>query len=70
MNDRPRVEFIDPSVNPRPSPALTGKKAAIGLLVALLASAMIAWLAFLGWGMVETLQWLLVLVNSYWTSHF
>jgi hypothetical protein len=70
MNDRPHVELLDPNVNPRPSPARTGKKAAIYLLVALLASAMIAWLALLGWGMVETLQWLLVWVKSYWTSHF
>jgi hypothetical protein len=70
MNDRPGVELLDPSVNTRPSPARTGKKAAICLLVALLASAMIAWLAFLGWGMVETLQWLLVWVKSYWTLHF
>jgi hypothetical protein len=70
MNDLRHVDLRDPAIKPRSSPARTGKKVIIGLLAVLLVSAMIAWLTFLGWGMVEILQWLSVWFKSFWTRHF
>jgi hypothetical protein len=70
MNQLPRIDFEDPTIKPRLSPARSGKKVAICSLAALLASAMIAWLAFLGWGTVEIWQWLSVWGKSFWTVHF
>jgi uncharacterized membrane protein len=70
MNDLRHIDLRDPTIKPRPSPARTGKKVIIGLLAVLLVSAMIAWLTFLGWGMVEILQWLSVWFKSFWTRHF
>jgi hypothetical protein len=65
MNDLRHVNLRDPTIKPRRSPARTGKKVIIGLLAVLLVSAMIAWLTFLGWGMVEILQWLSAWFKSF-----
>jgi hypothetical protein len=70
MNDLRRVNLQDPTIKPRLSPARTGKKFAIYLLAALIVSVMIAWLAFLGWGMVELLQWLSACIKNFWTTYF
>jgi hypothetical protein len=70
MNDLQRVDLQDPTIKPRVLPARKGKKVVIGLLASLLVSVMIAWLAFLGWGIAEILQWLSIWVKSFWTMHF
>jgi hypothetical protein len=70
MNDLQRVDLQDPTIKPRLSPARTGKKVAICLLAALIASVMIAWLAFLGWGIVELLQWLSACIKNFWATYF
>jgi uncharacterized membrane protein len=70
MNDLQRVDLQNPTIKPRLSPARTGKKVAICLLAALIVSVMIAWLAFLGWGIVELLQWLSAYIKNFWTTYF
>jgi hypothetical protein len=69
MNDHQRVDLQDPTIKPRLLPARRGQKVAIGL-ASLLVSVMIAWLALLGWGIAEILQWLSVWVKSFWAMHF
>jgi hypothetical protein len=70
MNDLQRVDLQDPTIKPRLSPARTGKKVAICLLGASIVSVMIAWFAFLGWGIVELMQWLSACTKNFWTTHF
>jgi hypothetical protein len=59
MNDTRHVGLQDPCIKSRSTSAQTGKKTAICLLAALIVLVMIAWLGFLGWGVIATLQWLL-----------
>lgn len=40
----------------------------IGLLIALIITVMIGWFGFLGWGMVEMLRALAILVGDLWTT--
>jgi hypothetical protein len=70
MNDHRRVDLQDPTIKPKPLRVQRGNSASIYLLAGLLISAMIAWFAFLGWGIVEMLQWLLVWAKSIWTTYF
>ena len=46
----------------------TGRKAAIYFLAILIASAMVVWLSFLGWGFIAMLQWLLDCIKSLLTK--
>jgi len=46
------------------------KKVLIGLLAALIVSAMVVWLGFLGWGMVEILRSMAAFVKTLWTIIF
>jgi hypothetical protein len=70
MNELPRVDLQDPAIKPRLSPGPKGKQFAIILLAALLVAVMIAWLAFLGWGVVEIVQRSAGWAVSLWTTHF
>jgi len=70
MNDLRRVDLQDPAIKSRRSPARTGRKVAICLLVTLIVAVMIAWLGFLGWGTVEILQWLSACIRNFWTTYF
>jgi hypothetical protein len=70
MNDLQRVDLQDPAIKPRLSPAQTGRKVAVYLLATLIVSIMIAWLGFLGWGVVEILQWLSAFIKNLWTMYF
>lgn len=70
MTDLRRVELQDPLIKSRLSFAQTGRKLAIYILVALIASAMIAWFSFLGWGVIAILKWLLPCIKSFWTTYF
>ena len=45
------------STGARPALGSAGRKVAIGFLAALIASTMIAWLSFLGWGAVAFARW-------------
>jgi|HubBroStandDraft_3_1064219.scaffolds.fasta_scaffold1200124_1 hypothetical protein len=49
----------------RHSSQLTSRKFWIWALSGLIVAAMIAWLAFLGWGLIETLRALAKLVTSF-----
>jgi hypothetical protein len=70
MNEFPRVDLQDPSIKPRLSLKPKGTNLVIILLAALLVTVMIAWLAFLGWGLVELLQRLAFWVADLWAAHF
>jgi len=70
MNDLQRVQLQDPAIKPRLSRARTGRKVAICLLAVLIVSVMIAWLGFLGWGVVEMLQWLSSCIKNFWATYF
>ena len=56
MHDLRSVE-LQSSIRVRPTPGSLGHKLATGLLVALITSAMIAWIGLLGWGAVAFLRW-------------
>jgi hypothetical protein len=64
------VELQDASIKPGSSPARTSRKVAICILAVVIASAMITWFGFLGWGVVAILRWLLECVKNLWTSYF
>jgi hypothetical protein len=67
MSDLQRsVRLQDPPARSRLSSAQTGKKAAIYLLAGLIASVMIIWFGFLGWGFVAVLQRALDFVKDFW----
>ena len=51
------VEHPSSSIGARPAPGSVGRKVAIGFLAALIASTMVAWLSFLGWGAVAFARW-------------
>jgi hypothetical protein len=71
MNDLQRsVKLQDPSTKPRSSSAQTGRKVVIYFLALLIASAMIAWFGFLGWGFIAILQWSLDFIKNFWTMYF
>jgi hypothetical protein len=57
----------DPRVRPRSS-SRASRKMVIGLLIALIITVMIGWFGFLGWGMVEMLRALAILVGDLWTT--
>jgi Flp pilus assembly pilin Flp len=44
------------------------RRAVVGLLVGLIAVAMIVWLSFLGWGMVELVRALANFMKNAWTT--
>ena len=66
MNDLQRsVKSQNPAIKSRLSSANTGRKVAICFLAALIASVMIVWLSFLGWGFIAMLQWLLDCIKNF-----
>jgi hypothetical protein len=69
MNDLRRIELQDPLIKSRLSFAQASRKIAIFLAV-LIASVMIIWFGFLGWGVIAILQWLLDCIKSFWTAYF
>jgi hypothetical protein len=70
MNDLQRVDLQEPTTKVRHSPARPRRQVVIYLLATLIVSVMIAWFAFLGWGMIELLQWLSACIKSFWTKYF
>lgn len=75
MNDlqrsvKSRIELQDSSTKPRLSSTRMSRKVAIWFLAALILSAMIVWFAFLGWGIIAILHWLLDSIKNLWTTYF
>jgi hypothetical protein len=70
MNDLQRVDLHDPAIKPTRSRARMGSKVTVCLLSALIVSAMIAWLSFIGWGIIEFLQWSSACIKNFWTTFF
>jgi hypothetical protein len=68
MNDPRRIELQDRTIKTRPSPSLRNRKVAIGSLAALIVATMIVWFAFLGWGALATLRWLVACIKTFWTT--
>jgi 4-hydroxybenzoate polyprenyltransferase len=69
MNDLHPIDLQDPEIKSRPSASGSSRKIAILLLASLIASAMIIWFAFLGWGIVGILHWFLAYIYSLWTTY-
>ena len=68
MNNLSPVHLPDPQIKARSVSARRTRKAVIGLLVGLIAAAMIVWLGFLGWGVVELVRALANFMKSAWTT--
>jgi hypothetical protein len=66
MNDLSSVHLPDPDLKPRVDSRRRTRKVIIGLLAALIAAAMIGWLGFLGWGVVELLRTGADFIDSVW----
>jgi hypothetical protein len=66
MNDLSSVHLPDPNLKPRLDSRRKTRKAIIGLLAAVIAAAMIGWLGFLGWGVVELLRIVTSFVDTVW----
>jgi hypothetical protein len=60
----PRIKLHDPGAEPR---TRNGRKMVIALLVSLIATVMVVWFWFLGWGMVEILRAFTGLISVLWT---
>jgi hypothetical protein len=70
MNNLQPVDLQDPRIKPRSLPTPMSKKVLIGFLAVLIVSAMVVWLGFLGWGMVEILRSIAAFVKTLWTDIF
>ena len=66
MNDLSSVHLPDPDFKPRADSRRRTRKAIIGLLAALIVAAMIGWLGFLGWGVVELIRTGASFIDSVW----
>ncbi len=67
MNNLRPVKLQDSAVKTRPS-RWTSRKVAIGLFVTLIVAVMIAWLGFLGWGMLELLWAVAAWIKKLWAA--
>jgi hypothetical protein len=56
MNDLKPLDLQDPRIKSGHAKGRAGKKAAIYFLVVLIVAVMVAWLGFLGWGVVELVR--------------
>jgi hypothetical protein len=71
MNDLQRSIKLQEQPTPsRLSSAQKIRKVVIYLLAALIASATIVWIGFLGWGIVTMLQWLLDCIKNFPATYF
>ncbi|NOJ43690.1 hypothetical protein [Bradyrhizobium australiense] len=68
MNNLSPVHLPDPNIKPRSGSSRKTRRAVIGLLIALIAAAMIGWLGFLGWGMVELLRAVANFADTIWKT--
>jgi hypothetical protein len=56
MNDLKQIDLNDPRIKSSSSAGATRRRITIALLVMIIAMAMIVWLGFLGWGLLEMLR--------------
>jgi Flp pilus assembly pilin Flp len=68
MNNLSPLPRPDPQSKARSVSARRTRRAVVGLLVGLIALAMIVWLSFLGWGMVELVRALANFMKNAWTT--
>jgi hypothetical protein len=70
MNHLERAPKSDGELRDSPTkPTGARRKVAIWLLAIIIVVAMLAWLAFLGWGMITLWQWVVDDTKSLWTTH-
>jgi hypothetical protein len=70
MNNLQPIDLQGARIKPRSLPTPISRKVVIGLLAALIVSAMIVWLGLLGWGIVEILRSSAACIRSLWTTFF
>jgi hypothetical protein len=70
MNNLQPVDMRGARIKTRSLSNPISKKVVMGLLATMIASAMIVWLGFLGWGIVEILRSLAACFRSLWTTFF
>jgi hypothetical protein len=70
MNHLHPLDLKDLRINAPSSSVRTGRKLVIGLLVLVILSVMIAWVGFLGWGVVEMLRTIASWTESLWMKIF
>jgi hypothetical protein len=70
MNNLQPVDMQGARIKARSSSNPISKKVVMGLLATMIATAMIVWLGFLGWGIVEILRSLAACTRSLWATFF
>jgi Flp pilus assembly pilin Flp len=70
MNNLKPIDLKDPRIKSVSSLGALKRRIVIGLLVAMIAMAMIAWLGFLGWGLFEILRPVIPYVTKLWSTLF
>jgi hypothetical protein len=70
MNNLQPVDLQGARIKARSLSTPMSKKVVVGFLATMIAVAMIVWLGFLGWGMVEILRSLVACFRSLWTTFF
>ena len=70
MNSPPPVNLQDSKIKARTLSGAGSKRVLIGLLAALIVSAMVIWLGLLGWGIIEILRSMAAGIRVLWGELF
>ena len=70
MNDLKPIDLKDPRIQSRSSARATRRRITIGLLATVIVTAMIVWLGFLSWGLLEILRAIGSYVAKLWSMIF
>ena len=70
MNNLRSIDLKDPRIKARSSSTRTRRKLLIGFLSVLIVSVMIAWVGFLGWGLMEILRAMATWIGNLSTKVF
>jgi len=70
MNDLKPIDLKDPRIKSGSPSGVMTRRIVIGVLVTIIAMAMIAWLGFLGWGLLEILRAIGSSVTQLWSMSF
>jgi hypothetical protein len=70
MNNLKPIDLQDSRIKSGSLRARAGKKIAICALVVLIATVMVAWFGFLGWGVIEIIRSLAIGLQKLWTTFF
>jgi Flp pilus assembly pilin Flp len=68
VNNLSPVHLPDPDLKPRVYSRRKARRATIGILATLIAAAMIGWLGFLGWGLVELFRSVANFIDTIWKT--